>query len=39
MLAKVHTLMVNDEEARQLAEEHNLRRAAAQDPQDGPDAR
>ena len=27
-LAKVHTLMVNDEEARQLAEEHNLRRAA-----------
>ena len=28
MLAKVHTLMVNDEEARQLAEEHNLRRAA-----------
>ena len=29
MLAKVHTLMLNDEEARQLAEEHNLRRAAA----------
>jgi len=29
MLAKVHTLMVNDEEARQLAGEHNLRRAAA----------
>jgi sugar/nucleoside kinase (ribokinase family) len=28
-LAKVHTLMVNDEEARQLAGEHNLRRAAA----------
>src|SRR5690242_18116228 len=28
-LAKAHTLMVNDEEARQLAEEHNLRRAAA----------
>jgi sugar/nucleoside kinase (ribokinase family) len=29
MLAKVHTLMVNDEEARQLAGHHNLRRAAA----------
>jgi sugar/nucleoside kinase (ribokinase family) len=28
-LAKVNTLMINDEEARQLAEEHNLRRAAA----------
>ena len=28
-LARVHTLMINDEEARQLAEEHNLRRAAA----------
>ena len=28
-LARVHTLMVNDEEARQLAQEHNLRRAAA----------
>ena len=28
-LARVHTLMVNDEEARLLAEEHNLRRAAA----------
>jgi sugar/nucleoside kinase (ribokinase family) len=28
-LAKVHTLIVNDEEARQLAEEHNLVRAAA----------
>jgi sugar/nucleoside kinase (ribokinase family) len=27
-LAKVHTLMLNDEEARQLAGEHNLRRAA-----------
>src|SRR6185503_6375534 len=27
-LARVHTLMVNDEEVRQLAEEHNLRRAA-----------
>jgi sugar/nucleoside kinase (ribokinase family) len=28
-LARVHTLMINDEEARQLVEEHNLRRAAA----------
>jgi len=28
VLAKVHTLMVNDEEARQLAGEHNLRSAA-----------
>jgi sugar/nucleoside kinase (ribokinase family) len=28
-LAKVHTLVLNDEEARQLAEEHNLVRAAA----------
>ncbi len=28
MLAKIHTLMVNDEEARQLAGEHNLRKAA-----------
>jgi len=28
-LAKVHTLMINDEEARLLADEHNLRRAAA----------
>ena len=28
-LAHVHTLMINDEEARQLAGEHNLRRAAA----------
>jgi sugar/nucleoside kinase (ribokinase family) len=27
-LAKVHTLILNDEEARQLAEEHNLVRAA-----------
>jgi len=35
-LAKVHTLMVNDEEARQLAEEHNLRRAAAKILQMGP---
>ncbi|MGE0872423.1 MAG: PfkB family carbohydrate kinase [Kofleriaceae bacterium] len=29
VLAKVHTLMLNDEEARLLAGEHNLRRAAA----------
>ena len=29
MLAKVHTLMLNDEEARLLAGEHNLHRAAA----------
>jgi sugar/nucleoside kinase (ribokinase family) len=29
MLAQVHTLMLNDEEARLLAGEHNLRRAAA----------
>ena len=36
MLAKVHTLMVNDEEARQLAGEHNLRRAAAQILKMGP---
>jgi len=35
-LAKVHTLMVNDEEVRQLAEEHNLRRAAAKILQMGP---
>lgn len=28
-LARVHTLIVNDEEARQLADEHNLVRAAA----------
>jgi sugar/nucleoside kinase (ribokinase family) len=28
-LAKVHTLMINDEEARLLADEHNLRKAAA----------
>jgi sugar/nucleoside kinase (ribokinase family) len=28
-LSKVHTLLINDEEARQLAEEHNLSRAAA----------
>jgi sugar/nucleoside kinase (ribokinase family) len=35
-LAKVHTLMVNDEEARLLAEEHNLRRAAAKILKMGP---
>jgi sugar/nucleoside kinase (ribokinase family) len=35
-LAKVHTLMINDEEARQLAEEHNLRRAAAKILKMGP---
>jgi sugar/nucleoside kinase (ribokinase family) len=35
-LSRVHTLMVNDEEARQLAEEHNLRRAAAKILQMGP---
>ncbi|HEY1554496.1 MAG TPA: PfkB family carbohydrate kinase [Kofleriaceae bacterium] len=35
-LAKVHTLMVNDEEARQLADEHNLRRAAAKILEMGP---
>jgi sugar/nucleoside kinase (ribokinase family) len=35
-LAKVHTLMVNDEEARMLAEEHNLRRAAAKILKMGP---
>ncbi|MEZ4360197.1 MAG: PfkB family carbohydrate kinase [Kofleriaceae bacterium] len=36
MLRRVHTLMVNDEEARQLAEEHNLRRAAAKILKMGP---
>lgn len=36
MLAKVHTLMINDEEARLLAEEHNLRRAAARILKMGP---
>jgi sugar/nucleoside kinase (ribokinase family) len=36
MLARVHTLMLNDEEARQLAGEHNLRRAAAKILQLGP---
>ena len=35
-LARVHTLMVNDEEARQLAEEHNLRKAAARILKMGP---
>lgn len=29
VFAKVHTVMLNDEEARLLADEHNLRRAAA----------
>nr|HEX4318525.1 PfkB family carbohydrate kinase [Kofleriaceae bacterium] len=37
-LARVHTLMVNDEEARQLAEEHNLRRAAAKILKMGPES-
>jgi sugar/nucleoside kinase (ribokinase family) len=36
VLARVDTLMVNDEEARQLAEEHNLRRAAAKILKMGP---
>jgi sugar/nucleoside kinase (ribokinase family) len=36
MIGKVHTLMVNDEEARQLAEEHNLHRAAAKILKMGP---
>ena len=36
MLAKIHTLMLNDEEARLLAEEHNLRRAAAKILKMGP---
>jgi sugar/nucleoside kinase (ribokinase family) len=36
MLAKIHTIMLNDEEARQLAEEHNLRRAAAKILKMGP---
>jgi len=35
-LAKVNTLMINDEEARLLAEEHNLRRAAAKILKMGP---
>jgi sugar/nucleoside kinase (ribokinase family) len=36
MLSKVQTLMINDEEARLLAEEHNLRRAAAKILKMGP---
>jgi sugar/nucleoside kinase (ribokinase family) len=36
MLARVDTLMVNDEEARQLAGEHNLRRAAGKLLEMGP---
>jgi sugar/nucleoside kinase (ribokinase family) len=36
MIARVHTLMINDEEARQLAEEHNLRRAAGKILKMGP---
>ena len=35
-LAKVGTLMINDEEARQLAEDHNLRRAAGKILKMGP---
>jgi sugar/nucleoside kinase (ribokinase family) len=35
-IARVHTLMINDEEARQIAEEHNLRRAAGKILQMGP---
>jgi sugar/nucleoside kinase (ribokinase family) len=35
-LARVHTLMINDEEARLLAEEHNLRRAAGKILKMGP---
>jgi sugar/nucleoside kinase (ribokinase family) len=35
-LGRVHTILVNDEEARQLAEEHNLRRAAAKILKMGP---
>lgn len=35
-LARVNTLLVNDEEARQLAEEHNLRKAAARILKMGP---
>jgi len=35
-LANVGTLMINDEEARQLAEEHNLRRAAGKILKMGP---
>jgi sugar/nucleoside kinase (ribokinase family) len=36
LLRKVHTLLINDEEARQLAEEHNLRKAAARILKMGP---
>lgn len=36
VLAKTHTLMLNDEEARLLAEEHNLRKAAARILKMGP---
>jgi sugar/nucleoside kinase (ribokinase family) len=36
LLANVHTLMINDEEARQLAGEHNLRRAAGKILKMGP---
>jgi sugar/nucleoside kinase (ribokinase family) len=36
VVSKVHTLMVNDEEARQLAEEHNLRKAAGKILEMGP---
>jgi sugar/nucleoside kinase (ribokinase family) len=36
VLARVDTLMVNDEEARQLADEHNLRKAAAKILKMGP---
>ena len=36
LLAKIHTIMLNDEEARLLAEEHNLRRAAAKILKMGP---
>jgi len=35
-IAKIHTLMINDEEARLLAEEHNLRKAAAKILKMGP---
>ncbi|MBA3500507.1 MAG: sugar kinase [Deltaproteobacteria bacterium] len=36
VLSKIHTLMINDEEARLLADEHNLRRAAAKILRMGP---
>ena len=36
VLSKIHTLMINDEEARLLAEEHNLRKAAAKILKMGP---